>query len=86
MSKVGKHISSGFPMSTISSFVGMKKIFTWKFCECLIKHAKRNFKKKKMKLLTKANKQQESFEKPKTCFVCGEKLEDKYGYDKKSQI
>ena len=39
-----------------------------------------------MKLLTKANKQQESFEKPKTCFVCGEKLEDKYGYDKKSQI
>ena len=39
-----------------------------------------------MKLLTKANKQQESFEKPKTCFICGEQLEDKYGYDKKSQI
>ena len=47
-----------------------------KFCECLI-----NFKKKKMILLTK--EQQESFENVKICYICKEKLKNKYVKDKK---
>ena len=34
-----------------------------------------NFKKEKMKLLTK--KQQESYKNPKICYICKEKLEKK---------
>ena len=40
-----------------------------------------NFKKKKMKLLTK--EQQKSYESAKICYICKEKLEDKYAKDKK---
>ena len=40
-----------------------------------------NFKKKKMKLLTK--EQQESYKNEKTCQNCKEKLENKYLKDKK---
>ena len=35
-----------------------------------------NFKKKKMKLLTKG--QQESYENAKVCYICKEKFENKY--------
>ena len=40
-----------------------------------------NFKKKKMKLLTK--EQQKSYESAKMYCICKEKLEDKYAKDKK---
>ena len=66
--KVNKHIPSGFSMSTISSFRSIEnkhnvykgKNCMEKFCESLREHAVKiiNFKKKKMKLLTK--KQQKS--------------------------
>ena len=66
--KVSEHISSGFPMSTLSSFkikenkhdVHRSKNCMKKFCESLRKHAMKitNFKNNKMKLLTK--EQQES--------------------------
>ena len=42
-----------------------------------------NFKKKKMKLLTK--EQQESYENAKICYICKEKFENKYLKDKKCQ-
>ena len=61
--KVGQHIRSGFPMSTISSFKDIEnkhdvyrgKDCMKKFCEYLREHALKiiNFKVKKMKLLTK---------------------------------
>ena len=40
-----------------------------------------NFKKKKMKLLTK--EQQESYENTKVCYICKEKFENKCLEDKK---
>ena len=40
-----------------------------------------NFKKKKMKILTK--EQQESYENAKICYICKEKIENKYVKDKK---
>ena len=53
-----------------------------KFCESLREHAMKiiNFKKKKMKLLTK--KQQESYENAKICYICKEKFEKEYLKDK----
>ena len=39
-----------------------------------------NFKKKKMKLLTK--EQQEPYENEKICYICKEKFENKYVKDK----
>ena len=49
-----------------------------KFCESLRKRAMKiiNFKKNKMKSLTK--EQQESYENAKICCVCKEKFENKY--------
>ena len=54
-----------------------------KFCEFLREYAMKiiNFKKKKMKLLTK--EQQESYENTKICCICKEKFENKYLKDKK---
>ena len=54
-----------------------------KFCEFLRKHTMKiiNFKKKKMKLLTK--EQQELYENAKIYYICKEKLENKYLKDKK---
>ena len=40
-----------------------------------------SFKKKKIKLLT--NKQQESYENPKFCYICKENFENRYAKDKK---
>ena len=49
--KVSKHIPSGFPMSTISSFRSIKN----KFCKFLREGAMEiiNFKKKKNEVITK---------------------------------
>ena len=54
-----------------------------RFCESFREHAMKmiNFKKKKMKLST--NKQQESYENAKICYICQKKFEDKYAKDKK---
>ena len=43
-----------------------------------------DFKKKKMKLLTK--ELQESYENAKICYICKEKFEDKYAKDKKKKM
>ena len=78
-------------MSTISSFRSIEnkhdvyrgKDCMKKFCKCLREHAMKiiNFKKKKMKLLTK--EQQESYENAKISYICKEKFETKYSKDKK---
>ena len=53
------------------------------FCGFLREHAIEiiNFKKKKMKLLTK--EQQESYENSKICYICREKFENNYLKDKR---
>ena len=76
--KIGKHITSGFSVSTILSFKSVKnkhdvyrgKGCMKKFFEFLREHAMKiiNFKKKKMKLLTK--EQQESYENANICHIC----------------
>ena len=86
-----EHISSGFSMSTISSFrsienkhdVYRSKDCMKKFCESLREHVMKiiNFKKKKMKLLTK--EQQESYENAKICYNCKVKFENRYLKGKK---
>ena len=88
---VSEHIPSGFSMSTISSFrrienkhdVYRGKDCMKKFCKFLREHVMKiiNFKKKKMKLLTK--ELQESYENTKVCCICREKFEIKYLKDKK---
>ena len=80
--KEGKHIPTGFSMSTISSFKSIEnkhdvyrgKDCMKKFCEFLRKHAMKiiNFKKKNMKLLTK--EQQESHENAKIFYICKGKI------------
>ena len=54
-----------------------------KFCGSLREHAMKiiNFKKKKMKLLTK--ELQESYENAKICYICNGKFESKKKKDKK---
>ena len=89
--KVSEHIPSGFLMSTISSFKNIEhkhdvhrgEDSMKKFYESLREHAMKiiNFKKKKMKLLTK--EQQESYENTKICLICKEKFENKLLKDKK---
>ena len=74
--------TTGFSMSTISSFRSIKnkhgvyrgKDCMKKFCESLREHAMKviNFKKKKMKLLTK--EQQESYDNAILCYICKEKF------------
>ena len=73
-------------MSKVSSFKSIEnkhdvyigKDCMEKFCPSLREHAMKiiNFKKKKMKLLTK--EQQESDENAKICYICKEKFENKY--------
>ena len=91
ITKVSKHIPSGFSMSTISLFRSIEskhdvyrgKDCMKKFCESLREHAMKiiNFKKKKMKLLTK--ERQESYENAKICYICKEKFENEYLKDKR---
>ena len=86
-----KHISSGFSMSTIVSFRSIEnkhdicrgKACIKRFCESLREHVTKiiNFKKKKMKLLIK--EQYESYKNGKICYICKEKIENKYVQDKK---
>ena len=83
--KASKHIPSLFLMSTIWSFHGIEnkddayrgKDCVERFCEFLREHVMKiiNFKKKKMKLLTK--EQQESYENAKICYICQEEFENK---------
>ena len=78
-------------MSTISLFKGIEneddvyigKDYVKNFCEYLREQAMKiiNFKKKKMKLLTK--EQPESYENAKICYICQEKFENKYSKEKK---
>ena len=73
-------------MSTISYFKNMEnkhdihrgKDFMKKFCESLREHAMKiiNFKYKKMKFLTK--EQKETYENTKICYICNKKSETKY--------
>ena len=89
--KVSKHIPSVSSITAISSFRSIEnkhdvyrgKDYMKKFREVLREHAMTiiNFKKKKMKLLTK--EQQESYKNEKICQNCKEKLENKYLKDKK---
>ena len=80
--KVSKHISSGFSLSSISSFRSIENkhdVYRWKdfmkkFCEFLRERSvkKINFKKINRKLLTK--EQQESYENANICYICKWKL------------
>ena len=75
--KVSEHIASGFSMSTILSFESIENkhdVYKGKdcikiFCEFLGEHAMKiiNFKRKKMKLLTK--QQEESYENTKKTVI-----------------
>ena len=53
------------------------------FCESLRENTMKmiNFKKRKSKLLTK--EQEESYENAKICYICKERIENKYLVDKK---
>ena len=87
--KVSQHIPSGFAMCTTSLFRSIEnkhnvyrgKGYMNKFCEFLKEYALKiiNFKNRKMKLLTK---EQESYENAKICYICKEKIENKYLKDK----
>ena len=89
--KVSEHIQSSFSMSTISLLRGIQsKHYVYRgkdcmkfFCEFLREYAMNiiNFKKRKLMLLT--NEQLESYEYGKTCYICKEKIENKYSKDQK---
>ena len=57
-----------------------------KFCQFLREHEIKiiDFKKKKMKLLTK--EQQGSYENANICYICKEKFQNKYLKDKKYHL
>ena len=76
--KVSKHVPSDFSISPISLSRSIEnkhdvyrdKDYMKTFCKFLRQHAMKiiNFKKKKMKLLTK--KQQQSYKNAKICYFC----------------
>ena len=84
--KVNEHIPSSFSKSTIISFRNIEnkhdvhrgEDYMKTFCDLLTEHAMKiiNFKKKKMKILTK--EQQKSYENGKICYISKEKFENKY--------
>ena len=88
--KVSEQISSGFSMSTISSFRSIEnkhdvhrgKDYMKKICESLREHVMKinNFKQKKTKSLTK--EQQESYKNANICYICKEKFKNRYMEDK----
>ena len=80
--KVSKHVPSGFSVSTISLFRSIENkhdVDRGKDCIKFFEFSRDNaikilnFKKKKIKLLTK--EQQESYENAKTCYICKEKFQ-----------
>ena len=83
--KESKHIRSDFSMSTKSSFKSIENKYNVyrgkdcmeKFCESLWEHAMKlnNFKKKKMKLLKKSNRNHDN---AKIFYIFKEKFENKY--------
>ena len=83
--KVSEYIPSGFSISAIWQFRSIENkhdVYTGKDCmkkfrEFLREHGMKiiNFKKKKMKLLTKD--QQESYKNAKICYICKEIFEKK---------
>ena len=85
---------SSFSMSTISSFKSIENkqdIYRGKdcmknFCESLREHAMKiiNFRKKKMKSLTK--EQQNPYQNAKICYIWEEKFEDEYVRNKKYKV
>ena len=87
---VGKNIPSEFSISTISSFTSIEnKHNVYRGNNCmktffifLKEHAMNinNFRKRKIKLLTK--EQQESYENTKICYTSMDKFENKYLRDK----
>ena len=89
--KVSEHIPSDFSMSTRSSFRRIENkhyVYRGKYCmkrscEFSREHAMKilNFKKKKMKLLSK--EQQGSYGNAKIGYICKEKIENKYLKDEK---
>ena len=89
--KVSKHIPSSFSMFKISSFRSIEnkhdvyrgKDCMKKFCKILREHTMKiiNFKKKKLKSLTK--EKHELYENTKICYICKEKFENEYLIDKK---
>ena len=89
--KVRENIPSDFSMSTISLSKSIEenhdiyrgKDCMKKFCESLRERAMKiiNFKKKKMKVLTKEH--QEFYENAKICYICEQKFENKYVKDRK---
>ena len=89
--KTGELIPSGYSMSIISSIKSIEnkndvyrgKDCMKKFSEYLREYAMDiiNFKKKKMRLLTKGQK--ESYENEKICYICKEKFENKHVKNKK---
>ena len=80
--KISRHTSSGFSMSTISSFSSIEnkhdvyrgKDFMKKFCNSLKEDAMKiiNYKKKKIRLLKK--EQLESYENAKICYICKKQI------------
>ena len=84
--KASEYIPSGFSISIISLFRSIESKYDVcrdkdcikKFWEFLRMHAMKiiNFKKNKMKLLTK--EQQKSYENSKICYICKKNLEHKY--------
>ena len=90
--KVSEHVPSGFLMCTISSIRSIEnkhdmyrgKDCVKKFCEFLREHTRMkiiNFKRKKVRLLTK--EQQQSYENTKICYICNKEFQNKYSKDKK---
>ena len=86
--RVSERISSGFSMSTISSFKSIEnkhdvyrgKDCMKKFCESLREQVMSIINYKKMNLLTKD--QQQSYENAKIYYIYKEKFENKYEKDK----
>ena len=87
-SKVGKHIPSMSSESPFKNIENKHEVYIMyavetrncrkKFCEYLREHTMSiiNFKKKKIKLLTK--EQLESYKNGKICYICKEKFKNNY--------
>ena len=83
------HIPSGFPVASFRGKENKHDVYRGKdcvkrFCESLREHAMKiiNFKREKMKVLTKYIK--ESYENAKICYIsCKERVENKYLNNKK---